>query len=89
VAVAAPAHLDEWARTSALVGATQLGGFSTGQWVGNVLHIHTDQLSAAWTRRNGLPTDDRASMDEVWFRYGNVLTHIMMISDSSTWPSRW
>jgi hypothetical protein len=56
-------------------------GFSTGKWVGNVLHVHTDLVKAAWTRRNGLPTDDKASMDERFFRYGDILTDIMMISD--------
>ena len=46
-----------------------------------MLEVHTDMLKAAWTRRNGLPTDDRATMDERFFRYGDILTHIMMISD--------
>jgi len=56
-------------------------GYSTGKWVGNVLHVHTDMVKAAWTRRNGLPTDDKATMEERFFRYGNILTDIMMISD--------
>ena len=56
-------------------------GYSTGKWVGNVLHVHTDMVKAAWTRRNGLPTDDKATMDERFFRYGNILTDIMMVSD--------
>jgi hypothetical protein len=38
-------------------------------------------VKAAWTRRNGLPTDDKATMDERFFRYGDILTDIMMISD--------
>lgn len=56
-------------------------GYSTGRWVGNVLEVHTDQVKAAWTRRNGLPTDDKATMDERFFRYGDILTDVMMISD--------
>ncbi len=56
-------------------------GFSTGRWVGNVLEVHTDMVKAAWTRRNGLPTDDKAVMDERFMRYGDILTHIMMITD--------
>jgi hypothetical protein len=56
-------------------------GFSTGHWEGNVLHVHTDMVKAAWTRRNGLPTDDKATMDERFMRYGDILTDIMMISD--------
>jgi hypothetical protein len=56
-------------------------GYSTGRWVGDVLFVHTDNVKAAWTRRNGLPTDDKATMDERFFRYGDVLTDIMMITD--------
>jgi hypothetical protein len=56
-------------------------GYSTGRWVGNVLWVHTDLVKAAWVRRNGLPTDDKASMDERFLRYGNILTDVMMISD--------
>jgi hypothetical protein len=56
-------------------------GNSVGHWVGDVLFVHTDNVKAAWTRRNGLPTDDKATMDERFFRYGDVLTDIMMISD--------
>ena len=56
-------------------------GYSTGRWVGNVLEVHTDMVKAAWVRRNGLPTDDKATMDERFFRYGDMLTDIMMISD--------
>jgi len=67
-------HPPPWARET-------WQGYSTGKWVGNVLEVHTDMVKAAWTRRNGLPTDDKASMDERFFRYGDVLTDIMMISD--------
>lgn len=56
-------------------------GFSVGRWNGDVLEVHTDMLKAAWTRRNGLPTSDKATMDERFFRYDDILTHIMMISD--------
>ena len=56
-------------------------GYSVGHWVGDVLEVHTDGVRAAWTRRNGLPTTDKATNDERFFRYGNILTDIMMISD--------
>jgi hypothetical protein len=56
-------------------------GFSVAKWVGNQLLVHTDNIKGAWTRRNGLPTTDRATMDEVFLRYGDVMTHIMMVSD--------
>jgi hypothetical protein len=68
------AHPPPWAHES-------WQGYSTGKWVGNALFVHTDLVKAAWIRRNGLPTDDKATMDERFFRYGDVLTDIMMISD--------
>ena len=68
------AHPPAWAQES-------WQGYSTGRWVGNVLHVHTDMVKAAWTRRNGLPTDDKATMEERFFRYGDILTDIMMVSD--------
>jgi hypothetical protein len=56
-------------------------GYSTGKWVGNVLQVHTDMLKPAFLSRNGLPLDDQTTMDERFFRYGDVMTDIMIISD--------
>jgi hypothetical protein len=56
-------------------------GFSVGHWHGDTLEVHTDMFKRGWTRRNGLPTDDRATLDERFFRDGDILTAIMMISD--------
>ena len=57
-------------------------GYSTGKWVGNVLWVHTDHLKEAFLQRSdGLPLDDKTTMDERIFRYGDLLVDIMMISD--------
>jgi hypothetical protein len=56
-------------------------GYSVGHWNGSSLQVHTDMVRAAWVRRNGLLTDDRATLDERFFRDGDVLTDVMMISD--------
>jgi hypothetical protein len=56
-------------------------GFSTGRWVGNALHVHTDMLKPYYIARNGVPLDDRASMEERFFVYGDVMTDVMLISD--------
>ena len=56
-------------------------GFSTGQWVGDDLHVHTDMFKRGWTRRNGLPTSDNATFDERIFRDDDILTDVSMISD--------
>lgn len=56
-------------------------GFSVGHWEADVLVVHTDMLKAGWIRRNGLPLTDRATLDEHFFRHGNILTHVMVVSD--------
>jgi hypothetical protein len=56
-------------------------GYSVGHWEGDVLVVHTDQYKAGWIRRNGLPLTDRATFDDRFIRHGNLLTHIMMVSD--------
>jgi hypothetical protein len=57
-------------------------GYSTGKWAGNVLWVHTDHLKEAFLQRtDGLPLDDKTTMDERIFRYGDILVDIMMISD--------
>ena len=67
-------HPPQWA-------AHSWAGYSTGHWVGDVLHVHTDDYKRGWTRRNGLPTDDRATFDERMFRDGQILTDVTMVSD--------
>ena len=57
-------------------------GYSTGKWVGNVLWVHTDHLKPGYLQRSqGLPLDDKTTMDERIFRYGDTLVDVMMISD--------
>ena len=56
-------------------------GFSAGRWDGDVLLVHTDLIKRGWTRRNGPPTSDRATMDERFFRDGDILTYVRMIDD--------
>jgi hypothetical protein len=56
-------------------------GFSTGTFEGDVLVVRTTHLKAGWMRRNGLPLSDQATMTERFFRHGNLMTHVLMISD--------
>ena len=56
-------------------------GFSTGHFEGDVLVVQTTHLKAGWIRRNGLPLSDEATMTERFIRYGDVLTHVVMIED--------
>jgi hypothetical protein len=56
-------------------------GFSTGHWEGDVLVVETTHLKAGWIRRNGLPLTDEARMTDRFHRYGNIMTHVMIIED--------
>ena len=56
-------------------------GFSTGSWDGDVLVVKTTHLKAGWMRRNGLPLSDRATMTDRFHRYGDLMTHVMIVED--------
>jgi hypothetical protein len=55
--------------------------FLDGSWEGDVLVVKTTHLKAGWMRRNGLPLSDRATMTDRFHRYGDVLTHVMIVED--------
>jgi hypothetical protein len=56
-------------------------GFSTGRWEGDTLVVTTTHLKAGWTRRNGLPLSDRATMEDRFIRHGDLLTHVSIVQD--------
>lgn len=56
-------------------------GFSAGHWNNDVLVVDTSGLKAGSIRRNGLPLTDNASMREFFFRHGDILTHVTIVSD--------
>jgi hypothetical protein len=56
-------------------------GFSTGRWEGDTLVVTTTHLKAGWIRRNGVPLSDEATMEDRFFRHGDLLTHVYIISD--------
>lgn len=56
-------------------------GFSTGRWEGDALVVRTTHLKAGWMRRNGLPLSDRATMEDRFYRHGDVMTHVMIVED--------
>ena len=56
-------------------------GFSTGEWMGNVLRVTTTHIKQGWHRRNGVPQSSRTRLTEYFFRHGNVLTHVTYTED--------
>jgi glyoxylase-like metal-dependent hydrolase (beta-lactamase superfamily II) len=59
-------------------------GFSTGKWDGDVLTVYTTHIKTGELRRNGLMESDEATLVEHFFRYGNLLTHVSIITDPLT-----
>jgi hypothetical protein len=56
-------------------------GFSTGQWHGDILTVHTTHIKAEYLRRDGIPLSDRVTLVEHYLRHGDLLTHVMIIED--------
>ncbi len=56
-------------------------GFSTGQWVGDKLHIVTDHLTEGWIRRNGLNRSDYTTVSTHIMRHGDYLTVVVIDYD--------
>jgi glyoxylase-like metal-dependent hydrolase (beta-lactamase superfamily II) len=56
-------------------------GFSTGEWQGDTLVVHTTHLKEGWIRRNGVPRSDRGTLTEYWMRLGGYLTVLSVVED--------
>ena len=58
-------------------------GFSTGEWVGDMLKITTTHLKEAYLERNGVPNSDLATLTQYWVRNEDFLTWIWIVHDPS------
>jgi hypothetical protein len=56
-------------------------GFSTGEWVGQILKVTTTHLKEGWLRRNGVARSDSATVTEHFIRHGNHLTWNVFVQD--------
>jgi hypothetical protein len=56
-------------------------GFSTGKWEGNILTVTTTHIKQGWIRRNGLPQSDQATLVEHYIRHGDLMTHMIVLTD--------
>ena len=57
------------------------GGFSTGEWIGDVLKITTTHLKEELIRNNGVPLSDQTTVLEYLFRHGDILTSVLIVTD--------
>jgi hypothetical protein len=56
-------------------------GFSTGHWDGDMLTVYTTHIKKEFYRRSGIPSSDRTTVVEHYIRHGNLLSHVMIITD--------
>ena len=56
-------------------------GFSTGEWHGDILTVNTTHIKKEFYRRSGIPSSDETTVVEHYIRHGNVLSHVMIITD--------
>lgn len=56
-------------------------GFSTGEFIGNMLVVHTTHIKNGWHRRNGLIQSDQSTLTEYFIRHDNYLTHVSIVED--------
>ena len=56
-------------------------GFSTGEWVADMLKVTTTHMKEGWIRRNGIPRSDRATMTEFFIRHGRYFTLATLVDD--------
>ena len=75
-----PYFMDGRTRPPALAPHTW-GGFSTAEFVGDVLRITTTHLKEDYYRRNGVPSSDQATLTQYWIRRGDILTWINIVHD--------
>ncbi|HEV3333154.1 MAG TPA: hypothetical protein VG096_19340 [Bryobacteraceae bacterium] len=56
-------------------------GFSTGKWEGDMLTTTVTHLKEGYIRRNGVARSDMATLTEHWFRHGDWLTVVTVVTD--------
>lgn len=58
-----------------------MSGFTTGQWVDDVLTTYTTHMKAGQVRKSGAPNSDQVTMTTRYFRHGDILTVTARIDD--------
>lgn len=56
-------------------------GFSTGRWNGDILTVYTTHIKKEFYRRSGIPSSDQTTVVEHFIRRGDMLSHVMIITD--------
>ena len=56
-------------------------GFSTGNYEGAVLTVYTTHMKRNWIKANGMTQSDQATMVEHFYRHGDMLTYVTVLTD--------
>jgi hypothetical protein len=56
-------------------------GFSTGQYLGDMLVVSTTHIKQGWHRRNGIAQSDQTTLTEYFVRNGDMMSHIQVTVD--------
>ena len=56
-------------------------GFSTGEWVGDMLKVTPTHMKEGYFRRNGIARSENATMTEYFFRDRDALTLVSIVDD--------
>ena len=65
-------------------------GFSTGEWIGDILKVTTTHLKEGYVRRNGVPiSDERTFNDYLMRRDDGYLTWVTIINDPVYLAEPW
>lgn len=75
-----PVYMDGRAHPSPLAPHTW-SGFSTGEWIGNMLKIKVTHLKEEYLRRNGIWHSDKVELTQYLIRRGDYLTYIVIAYD--------
>src|SRR5689334_16877177 len=75
-----PYYMDGRPRPSQFAPHTW-GGFSSAEFIGDMLKITTTHLKEDYYRRNGVPSSDQATLTQYWIRRGDYLTWVTIAYD--------
>jgi len=56
-------------------------GFSTGTYQGAELTVYTTHMKRNWIKANGMTQSDQATMEEHFYRHGDMLTYVTVLTD--------